>query len=158
MITERRNERDTVSFDDLRQRLKRGTRVVVEEGGQRKTVGKVLEVSGDSVVVRSPDDTTTTLSNRGTTWHLRSDSLTNGILFGAAFGTAVAVVNYKDGASAAAAMTGVPIWALVGALADRAFGHQVLTATDGAVSKSASFNVAPWIGKRSGGLSVSLGF
>src|SRR5262245_28523422 len=109
MITERRNERDAVSFDDLRRRLKPGTRVVVEQGSQRRTVGKVLEVSGDSVVVRSSDDTTTTmLQNRGTTWHLESDSLNNGILIGAAVGTAISVVNYKDGAGAGA-ITGVPI-------------------------------------------------
>jgi len=159
MITERRNQRDAVSFDELRRRVKRGTRVIVEQGGQRRTVGKVLEVSGDSVIVRSPDDTsTTTLSDRGTTWHLTSDSLNNGILIGAAFGTAVAVFNYKDGAGAAGAIAGVPIWALIGALTDRAFGHPVLTATDGAASRSVSFNVSPWMGKRSGGLSVSLGF
>jgi len=55
MITERHHEADALSFADLRQRLKSGTRVIVVEGRQRTVIGKVVEVSGDSITVRAPD-------------------------------------------------------------------------------------------------------
>ena len=73
--------------------------------------------------MRSMDGTTTTLAGQTSTWHLTSDSLKNGMLIGAALGAAVAVFNYKDGASAAGAITGVPIWALIFTLVDRGFKH-----------------------------------
>jgi hypothetical protein len=158
MVTERRNERDPLSADDLRRRVKNGTTIVIVNAQGQRTVGKVVDVSGDSVTMRAADGTTTTLPVGRGTWHLRSDSLKNGTLIGAAIGSVAAVVNYKDGAPAAGAVAGVGIWALLGALADRAFGHQVLTATDGAIGSSAIFKVTPWVGKRSGGVAFSVGF
>ena len=158
MVTERRNERDPLLADDLRRRVKNGTTIVIVNAQGQRTVGKVVDVSGDSVTMRAADGTTTTLPVGRGTWHLRSDSLKNGILIGAAIGSVAAVVNYKDGAPAAGAVAGIGIWALIGALADRAFGHQVLTATDGAIGSSAIFKVTPWVGKRSGGVAFSVGF
>ncbi|HEX7796804.1 MAG TPA: hypothetical protein VF456_20720 [Vicinamibacterales bacterium] len=157
MITERRHEEDALSFDDLSQRLKPGTRVIVVDGGQRTVIGKVAEVSGDSITVRATDNSSTVLPSQGTTWHLRTDSLTNGTLIGAAVGVVISIANYKDGAGAGA-ISGVPIWALLGALTDRAFGHPVLTATKNVVASSASVHVSPWVGKRSGGIAFSVAF
>jgi hypothetical protein len=159
MVTERRNERDSLSPDELRRRVKNGTTIVIVNAQGQRTVGKVVDVSGDSVTMRAADGTTTTVPAARGTWHLTSDSLKNGILIGAAVGSVFAVVNYKDGASAGGAVAGVGIWALLGALADRAFGHQVLTATEGATGSSAIFKLTPWLGKRgSGGVAFSVGF
>ena len=91
------------------------------------------------------------------TWHLGTDSLTNGTLIGAALGTVISIANYKDGAGAGA-ISGVPIWALIGALTDRAFGHPVLTATKNVVASPRSVHVSPWLGKGSGGIAFSLAF
>jgi hypothetical protein len=158
MVTERRNERDALSPDELRRRVKNGTTIVIVNAQGQRTVGKVVDVSGDSVTMRGADGTTTTVPAGRGTWHLTSDSLKNGVLIGAALGSVFAVVNYKDGAPAAGAAAGVGIWALLGALADRAFGHQVLTATEGAMGSSAIFKLTPWLGKRSGGVAFSVGF
>src|SRR5262245_5965897 len=158
MVTERRNERDALTPDDLCRRVKNGTTIVIVNAQGQRTVGKVVDVSGDSVTMRAADGTTTTVPAGRGIWHLTSDSLKNGILIGAALGSVIAVVNYKDGAPAAGAVAGVGIWALLGALADRAFGHQVLTATDGAMGSSAVFRLTPWLGKRSGGIAFSVGF
>ena len=158
MITERRNERDPVSFDDVRRRVKTGTSVIVIDQSRRQIAGKVVEVTADSVTMRAMDGTTTTLAGQASTWHLTSDSLTNGMLIGAAVGAVVAVVNYKDGASAGGAITGVPIWALIGTLADRAIKHQKLMAGESAGGSSASVEVRPWFGPRAGGIALSASF
>jgi hypothetical protein len=157
LATERRNARDPLSFDEVRLRVKPGMNVVAVNAAGHKTAGKVADVSGDSVTMRAIDGTTATLTSRASTWHLVSDSLKNGILIGAAVGTAAAVVNYKDGAGAGA-ITGVPIWALIGALADRAFNHQVLTVDEHAGSPSAFLKLSPRLGKRSGGIALSVTF
>jgi hypothetical protein len=157
LITERRNERDPLSLEDLQRRVKPGTRVLVMNAGGDPTAGKVVDVSGDSLTLRSEDGTTTTIANAAATWHLRSDSLKNGILIGAALGAAIAVANYKDGAGAGA-ITGVPIWALIGALTDRAIRHQRLTMNEPAGHASANVTVSPWLAKRSGGFAVAVGF
>ena len=157
MIAERRNERDPLSFDDVRRRVKAGTNVIVVNQS-RQQVGKVVEVTADSVTMRSMDGTTTTLAGQASTWHLTSDSLTNGMLIGAAFGATVAVFNYKDGASAAGAITGVPIWALIFTLVDRGIKHEKLVVDEHPGSTSASFKVLPWFGPRSGGIALSTSF
>jgi F0F1-type ATP synthase assembly protein I len=119
MITERHHEADALSFADLRQRLKSGTRVIIVEGRQRTVIGKVVEVSGDSITVRAPDNSSSAvLPGQGTAWHLRTDSLINGTLIGAAFGAVISVANYQNGVGAGA-ISGVPIWALIGVLTDR---------------------------------------
>src|SRR5262245_8768020 len=118
MVTERRNERNPLLPEELRRRVKPGTTLVVVNARGDKTVGKVVDIAGDSVTMRSADGVTTTLAAGTGTWHLTSDSLINGILIGAALGSAIAVVNYKNGAPAAGALAGVGIWALIGALTD----------------------------------------
>jgi len=158
MITERRNERNPVPFDDLQRRVSIGTTIVFVNARGEKTVGKVVNLGTDSVTMRAADGTTTTLQAGTGTWRVASDSLTNGILIGTAVGAVAAVVNYKDGAPAAGAVAGVGIWALIGALTDRAIGHHVLTATEGATASPTTFNVSPWLGKRSGGIAFSVGF
>ena len=158
MVTERRNERDALSANELSRRVKIGTTFVIVNAQGRRTIGKVVDVSGDSVTMRAADGSTTTMPAGRGTWHLTSDNLKNGILIGAAIGSVSAVVNYKDGAPASGAIAGVGIWALLGALADRAFGHQVLTATEGAMGSSAIFKMTPWLGKGSGGVAFSVGF
>lgn len=157
IVTERRYERDPLSFDELRRHVKPGTTVVVLDASGNKTTGKVVDVTGDSLSLRAGDGSTRTISGDATIWHLTSDSLTNGILIGAALGAAISVANYKDGAGAGA-ITGVPIWALLGALADRAFGHQRLTANEPGGRSAAIVKVTPWLGKRSSGVSVAVAF
>lgn len=158
MITERRYERDPLSFDDVRRRVKAGTNVIVVDQSGRQTVGKVVDVAPDSVTMRSRDGTTTTLAGRTSTWHLTSDSLTNGMLIGAAVGAVAAVVNYKDGANAAGAMTAVPIWALIFTLVDRGFKHEKLIVDEHPAGSPASVKVLPWFGPRSGGIALSASF
>jgi hypothetical protein len=159
MITEKRNERDPVSFDDVRRRVKAGTNVIVIDQNRRQTVGKVVEVTADSVTIRSiVDGTTTTLAGQTSTWHLTSDSLKNGMLIGAAFGAAVAVANYKGEANAAGAITAVPIWSLIFTLVDRGFKHEKLIVGEQPTSSSASVKVLPWFGRRSGGIALSASF
>lgn len=157
LATERRNERDPMSFDELRRRVKPGTAVVVVNPGRARTAGKVLDISGDALTIRAVDGSTATLTSGAATWHLVSDSLKNGIVIGAAVGAVAAVVNYKDGAGAGA-ITGVPIWALIGALADRAIKHQVVTVDEHAGRPSAFLRLSPWLGKRSGGVALSVAF
>ena len=157
LVTERRNERDPVSFDDVRHRVRAGTNVIGVQS-RRQIAGKVVEVTADSVTMRAMDGTTTTLAGQSSTWHLTSDSLKNGMLIGAAVGAAAAVVNYKDGASAGGAITGVPIWALIGTLVDRAIKHQKLVVGEPVSGSSASVKVLPWLGRRSGGIAVSTSF
>ena len=158
MIAERRNQRDPLSFDDVRRRVKAGTNVVVVDQSGRQTIGEVLAISADSVTMRSMDGMTTTLAGQASTWHLTSDSLTNGMLIGAALGATVAVFNYKDGASAAGAITGVPIWALIFTLVDRGIKHEKLVVDEHPGSTSATFKVLPWFGPRSGGIALSASF
>ena len=157
LATERRNERNPLSFEDVHRRVKTGTTVVFVNARGETTAGKVVDVSGDVLTMRSEDGSTRALTSGAGLWHLTSDSLKNGIVIGAAIGGVISVANYKDGAGAGA-ITGVPIWALIGALADRAFGHQVLTANEEAPGSSATLQVSPWFGKRSGGVALSLGF
>ncbi len=156
MATERRHERNPVTFAAVKRRVKSGTLVMKVSQGRRETVGRVVDASGDSLVVRAGDGTTTTIAGSTTTWQLRSDSLTNGILIGAGVGTAGAVFNYKDGAGAGA-LIGVPIWALIGALTDRAFKHERLL-VDAGPARSASIRVIPWFGFRHAGIALHAAF
>jgi hypothetical protein len=158
MVAERRNERDPLSFNDVRRRVKAGTNVIVVDQSGRQTIGKVVAVAADSLTMRSMDGTTTTVAGQTSTWHLTSDSLTNGMLMGAALGAAVAVFNYKDGASAAGAITGVPIWALIFTLADRGIKHEKLIVNEHPARSAASVKVLPWFGPRSGGIALSVSF
>jgi hypothetical protein len=158
MITEKRNERDPLSFDDVRRRVKAGTNVIVIDQSRRQTIGKVVAVAADSVTMRSMDGTTTTLAGQTSTWHLTSDSLKNGMLIGAAFGAAVAVANYKGEANAAGAITAVPIWSLIFTLVDRGFKHEKLIVGEQPASSSASVTLLPWFGPRSGGFALSASF
>ena len=57
MVTERRNERDPLSFDEVRRRVKAGTNVIVFDQNRRRTVGKVVAITADSVTMRSLDGT-----------------------------------------------------------------------------------------------------
>ena len=158
IVAERRNERDPLPFNDVRRRVKTGTSVIVVDQSGRQTIGKVVAVTADSVTMRSMDGTTTTVAGQTSTWHLTSDSLANGMLIGAALGAAVAVFNYKDGASAAGAITGVPIWALIFTLVDRGFKHEKLIVNEHPARSAASVTVLPWFGPRSGGIALSTSF
>jgi len=158
MLAERRNERDPLSFDDVSRRVKTGTNVIVVDQGRRQTTGRVLNVTADSLTIRAMDGTTMTMAGQTSSWHLTSDSLKNGMLIGAAFGAAVAVFNYKDGANAAGAITAVPIWSLIFTLVDRGFKHEKLIVGEQPASSSAAVTVLPWFGPRSGGVALSASF
>jgi hypothetical protein len=158
MVTERRNQREPLSFDEVQRRVKAGTTVIVVGQGGQQTAGKVVAVAADSLTMRSKDGATISLPSQTSTWHLTSDSLTNGMLIGAGIGAVAAVVNYKDGASAAGAISGVGIWALIGTLVDRGFNHQKLIVDGQPGRRSASLTVSPWLGPHSGGLAFSAAF
>jgi len=157
MATERRHERNPLTFEDVKRRVKSGTPVMKVNQDRHETVGKVVEASGDSLTIRADDGTTTTVAGSTSTWHLRSDSLTNGILIGAGLGTAGAVFNYKDGAGVGA-IIGVPIWALIGALTDRAFKHERLMMDENPARSSASIHVTPWFGFHRAGIALQAAF
>ena len=158
MVAEHRGERDPLSFDEVRHRVKSGTTVIGVDQGGRQIAGKVMDVTADSVTVRATDGTTTTLTGQASTWHLTSDSLKNGILIGAAVGAVAAVLNYKDGAPTAGAIAGVGMYTLIGALADRAVRHQKLIVGERAAVTSASIKLLPWFGRRSGGIALTTSF
>lgn len=157
MAAERRHEGKALTFDDVKQRVKSGTPVMVVNQGRRETLGRVVEATGDSLTIRAGDGTTTTIAGSASTWHLRSDRLTNGILIGGGLGAVIAVANYKDGAGVGA-ISGVPIWALIGALTDRAFKHQRLTVDERPARASTSVHFVPWFGFRRAGVALQMAF
>lgn len=80
------------SFEELQSILRVGQTVVVTDGSGRQTKGRLTDVSPSALVVSTPDTRTFA---EGTVAEIRSpDSLSNGVLIGAAFGAGLATWDY----------------------------------------------------------------
>jgi hypothetical protein len=80
------------SFEELQPILKVGQTVVVTDDSGRQTKGRLTDVSPSALVVSTPDTRTFA---EGTVAEIRSpDSLSNGVLIGAAIGAGLATWDY----------------------------------------------------------------
>ena len=80
------------SFEELQSILKVGQTVVVTDDSGRQTKGRLTDVSPSALVVSTPDTRTFA---EGTVAEIRSpDSLSNGVLIGAAIGAGLATWDY----------------------------------------------------------------
>ena len=80
------------SFEELQSILKMGQTVVVTDDSGRQTKGRLTDVSPSALVVSTPDTRTFA---EGTVEKIRSpDSLSNGVLIGAAIGAGLATWDY----------------------------------------------------------------
>jgi hypothetical protein len=156
MVMEKQHENHSLSFNEVRRQVKPGTPVVAFVQGRRETLGRVVAVAGNGLTVRAMDGSTSNMSGREGTWHFRTDSLKNGILIGTAIGAVATVVNYREAGSGA--ISGVPIWALIGALADRAISHRRLVLNEPSDTSAASFRFEPRLGVHSAGLALHASF
>lgn len=162
---------DSVAFADVRGLLERGDTVVITDSGGRKTKGALDEITDQAIAVVLHD-------NLGAERRVfaaptvaainRTDSLWNGLLIGAAAGFAATEIFVRrecgprgsdDECSAIASLVGwltmVPGGAAAGALIDRAIGNQVVYRAPGGRT---ALSIAPMVGRRGGGVSVSLRF
>jgi hypothetical protein len=146
-----------LSPNNVQRYVKHGQKVVVDKNGRDQTIGKVAEVSGDAITIAYNDGTTKTFGNVALTAQVKPDSLKNGLLIGAAPGALIAAAAYKDGAGAAG-MLAIPLWALIGAGVDKLIRHDELIMGDQGGGSSPSIAVLPSLGRRSGGVALSVKF
>jgi hypothetical protein len=162
----------TQSFDDLQRILKVNQQIVVTDETGEKTKGRVASVSDSSLTLhvkatkRNPQGTRTFTDNTVATI-APVDSVADGTLIGLGAGVAAAwgFLRSNCGAEGFSTECGgiagpigtlifVPAGAVAGTLIDRAMGNRPFY-----VSRGTRFlTVSPWMGARSGGLAISLGF
>ena len=171
------------SFEELQRALKPRQTVMVTDGSCAKTKGRVLEISGSSLRIRTREQKRDSSGQEYTTWTgqrtfaesdvieiRRKDSLWNGTLLGFSTGVAAyALARATDSCApfpydlcynsygAFPFVVYPTVGAIAGALIDRATGNGkvYLPPSQGSVKSVA---VSPWLHRSSGGVAVSMKF
>ena len=150
------SQEDPTSQHLVYTKIKSGQRVVAFQSGQRSTIGRVIDVSGESFVVADSNGRRTTFANADVKARVTPDSLKNGFLIGSGIGALFAAVAYRD--SGAMALVAIPAWALIGAGVDKAIKHDELLLDEHTASSTHTLQVFPWFRPGAGGVALALGF
>jgi hypothetical protein len=143
------------SFDELRSKLSASQTVFVTDARGRQTKGKVVEISGSTLVILTPE--TRTLTDAAITDIKITDSRWDGALIGAGVGIGLAIWDYSidpnEPGNAAMFAIGAGLGAAIGA------GIDALRARPGrTVYRSPRVAVLSVVGRARQGLSISVRF
>jgi hypothetical protein len=143
------------SFDELQSELNAGQTVFVTDAGGRHTKGKVVDISGSTLVIRTPE--TRTFTDVAITDIKITDSRWDGVLIGAGVGIGLAIWDYSidpsEPGNAAIFAIGTGLGAAIGA------GIDALRARPGrTIYRSPRVAVSPMVGPVRHGLSMSVRF
>jgi hypothetical protein len=143
------------SFDELRSKLNASQTVFVTDASGRQTKGKVVDISGSTLVILTPE--TRTFTDAAITDIKITDSRWDGALIGAGAGIGLAIWDYSidpsEPGNAAIFAIGASLGAAIGA------GIDALRARPGrTVYRSPSVAVSPVLGRTRQGLSISVRF
>ena len=160
------------SFDELRDAVKKGQKLVVTNESGRRFTGRVTETSPSSIKIVTDRDEAEVLRPGTLSASPRVDGLQNGIWGGALVGSipAFSVASWCGsegghcfgGGAQDFAFVGwwtIPAGMGIGVLIDRAFKRQELYVEYQRTAKSStSFTIAPWVDRRVRGLAAFVRF
>ena len=170
-VTEAFAQPPAATFAEIPRVLETGRKVVVRNVDGRKATGRVAEITATSLTIEVGDALGTirrqTYSSDSIRSINRSDSIWNGLLIGLGIGIVSneLFVRHNCGprgnddecaaiVTAVGLVTFVPGGAVVGALVDKFTGNRLIYRAP----QPSTLSVAPLIGQRGGGVSVSLRF